>query len=377
MKNKVTLFNQVTGPLFIDIVNAFSKEYDKVTLVTGAVQSTYSPVNANVEIKYFARYNKRSLITRVVTWFWFYLQALIYVHRTKDLGRVLLVTNPPFLPFLGKYLSIKRGIQITVLVYDIYPHALSSFGYIRSNSYLFKYWERKNQLVYQNCEEVVTISTVMKDLLSKYTRSESIKVIYPWVDTAFIKPMKKEDNWFIKKHGLIGKKVVLYSGNMGITHDLLIVLEAAKVLQSMSNDIHFLFIGDGAKSGELKAFKDRNRLSNVSFLPYQDAKVLPYSFASADFGIVSLGIGAEELSVPSKTYYLLSAGAAIIAITEKGSEIERLVVNNMCGVALKSDDKDGLVNFLLNCKDIELDRLKENSRNSSKMFDIDNAYKFL
>ena len=60
MKNKVTLFNQVTGPLFIDIVNAFSKEYDKVTLVTGAVQSTYSPVNENVEIKFFARYNKRS-----------------------------------------------------------------------------------------------------------------------------------------------------------------------------------------------------------------------------------------------------------------------------------------------------------------------------
>lgn len=377
MKNKVTLFNQVAGPLFIDIVNAFSKEYDEVTLVTGVVQPTYSTLNSNVRIKYFARYNRRSLLLRVLSWLCFYLQCFIYMYRTKHLGKILLVTNPPFLPFLGMYLRSKKGIRFSVLVYDIYPHALSNFGYLKRNSFLYTYWESVNRRVYQNSDEVFTISTVMKDLLSKYVHPEGIKVIYPWVDTTYIKPLKKEDNWFIHEHGLAGKKVVLYSGNMGITHDLVTVLEAAKELKALTDEFHFLFIGGGAQYDALRLFKQRDGLSNVTFLPYQDSNVLPYSFASADYGIVSLGSGAEELSVPSKTYYLLSSGAAIIGITETGSEIDRLVTKNICGVSVRPKDKDAIVHFLLNCKEDELEVLKKNSRELSKMFDLDNARKFL
>ena len=63
------------------------------------------------------------------------------------------------------------------------------------------------------------------------------------------------------------------------------------------------------------SFKRKNNLSNVTFLPYQESKILPYSFSSADFGIVSLGTGAEGLSVPSKTFYFLASGVTLLVIT--------------------------------------------------------------
>ena len=181
----------------------------------------------------------------------------------------------------------------------------------------------------------------------------------------------------MEKHGLINKKVILYSGNMGVTHDLMTLLEAAKEIQSIDNNYHFLFVGDGTQNESLVSFKEEHELYNVSFLPYQDADVLPYSFASADFGIVSLGSGAEGLSVPSKTFYLLSAGAAIIAITEPGSEIESLVNENNCGISIKPKDRSSLVHFFLNSqkKDIEVNKL--NSRELSKKFTKENAKQFL
>ena len=38
MNKKAVLINQVTGPLFIDIVNQYIKEYDDVVLITGSIE---------------------------------------------------------------------------------------------------------------------------------------------------------------------------------------------------------------------------------------------------------------------------------------------------------------------------------------------------
>ena len=46
----------------------------------------------------------------------------------------------------------------------------------------------------------------MKNVISRNVKTNKIKIIYPWVNTSIIKPIKKEDNWFIKKNNLIGKK---------------------------------------------------------------------------------------------------------------------------------------------------------------------------
>ena len=173
------------------------------------------------------------------------------------------------------------------------------------------------------------------------------------------------------------KKVIVYSGNMGHTHDLMTLMQTAKELQNIEKSFHFLFIGDGSQKESLQNFKKNHNLINVSFLPYQDPEVLPFSFASADFGVVSLGSGAESLSVPSKTFYLLSAGAAIIAITESGSEIESLINENNCGISIRPKDQNKLIKFLLKSKEKDINLNKFNSRALSKKFTKENAKQFL
>ena len=377
MNKKITLFNQVSGPLFIDIANAYLEKYDEVILVTGDIEPTYAQLDDKIKVIRKIKYKRNKAYLRIGTWLIFYLQCYFYLLFNKEHGRVLYATNPPILPFLGVLFPKKKVEDFRVLVYDIYPDALSNFGYIKPDSGIYNYWENMNKKSYGLASEVFTISGVMKKVVSRSVNEDKIKVIYPWVDTSFIKPIEKSENWFVEKHGLVGKKVVLYSGNMGVTHDLMTLLEAAKEIQSIDNNYHFLFVGDGTQNESLVSFKEEHELYNVSFLPYQDADVLPYSFASADFGIVSLGSGAEGLSVPSKTFYLLSAGAAIIAITESGSEIESLVNENNCGISIQPKDKNKLIQFLLNSKDEVIDKNKFNSRELSKKFTKENAKQFL
>ena len=124
-------------------------------------------------------------------------------------------------------------------------------------------------------------------------------------------------------------------------------------------------------------YKEDNNLSNVTFLPYQDPEVLPFSFGSADFAIVSLSSVAEGLSVPSKTFYSLAAGSAIIAISEKGSEIEQLISKNDCGISIQPNEVSIMRDFLTNTSDLDLEQKKKNSRILSNQFTVANVKYFL
>lgn len=378
MSKRIILINQATGPLFIDMANEYVKKYNDVTLVTGKVMSTYAELDSKINVVLKKEYNNLKNLSRIYTWLVFFFQSLFYIMFRRKVDKVLFVSNPPILPFIGVFLSSIKKLEYDVLVYDIYPDALLNFGYLTEKSIIYRFWEKMNKKTYKYANRIFTISEFMKKVISRTATEKEIEVVYPWVDTSFIVPKNKNENWFVEKHNLLDKKVVLYSGNMGITHDLMVVLKAAKVLLEKKDErFQFLFIGDGVQLKDLMKFKEDNLLENVSFLPYQDADTLPFSFTSADFGIVSLGTGAEGLSVPSKMFYLLAAGCSVISISDKGSEIEYLVNKNDLGISIVPGKVNDLVDFLTSTNEDELIKAKTNSRNLSYSFTLKNAKKFL
>ena len=244
MKNNITLFNQVTGPLFIDIANGYAQKYKKVTLVTGVIEPAYAELDERIDVVFKAIYKRKKASSRIITWILFFSQSFIYLFLRRKVRNVLFVSNPPFLVFLGSFFSLRRNFVFDILIYDVYPDVLSNFGYLKKTSFIFKVWDYFNRKSFDKSNRIYTISNVMKGVLTRTATKNKIEVIYPWVDSSFIKPLAKEKNWFVKKHNLIDKKVVLYSGNMGATHDLMTIVKVANVLKNKSNKFHFLFIGD-------------------------------------------------------------------------------------------------------------------------------------
>ncbi len=373
---QIILFNQVTGPLFIDIVNAFASKYDNVILVTGIVEPTYAEIDVKVKIVFKATYKRHRVHQRIFTWILFFVQSFLFLLFRKGNIKALFVSNPPLLPFLGSIFSKRNNFKYDILIYDIFPDALSNFGYISNKSILFNTWDKLNKKTFKYAGTIFTISEVMKKVISRNVSNEKIVVVYPWVDTSYIKPIEKSKNWFIKKHNLIDKKIVLYSGNLGLTHDLITILKVANKMKTHDKNFHFLFIGDGVQKEALINYSKENDLTNVTFLPFQNAEILPFSFSAADFGIVSLGKGAENLSVPSKTFYQLAAGNIIIGITEDNSELSRIIKQYKCGQIFKPGNIEDLFLFLSVTSGETLELMSKNSRKTSLLFSPDNAYDF-
>jgi glycosyltransferase involved in cell wall biosynthesis len=154
---------------------------------------------------------------------------------------------------------------------------------------------------------------------------------------------------------LEGKFVIQYSGNMGRTHDLeSLVLCASELLPY--DDIHFLFIGSGAKRHWLVETVRQQMLRNVTVLPPLDRSELTVSLNACDAAVISFVPGMAGVSVPSRMYNILAAGKPIIAMTDEESELAHLVEEERVGWVVKPEDVQALKRVILEARSAREER---------------------
>jgi len=260
------------------------------------------------------------------------LQTILRVVSRRPTS-VLVSTNPPWTMLCMPLVKRLSGCRYVLLIYDIYPDVLARMGTIRSDGWLARVWRRLSRRAMLEAEGVVTIGHHMAETLGAHLHANdlcNIEVVPNWADTDFIVPRDKADNVFAREHGLVGKFVVVYSGSFGATHDMASVLAAAEMVRDLG-DVHFLLIGGGTRQREVENLVREKNLPNLTLLPLQPFATLPWSLSAADCAIVCLDEGYEGISVPSKTYFALSAGAALLAISPEGTELAELVCEESCG----------------------------------------------
>ena len=372
----ILLINQHTVPIFVDVANAFASSGEKVILFTGHIELGKKPLDPSIKVVRSKFYQRRSSFTRIVSWLIFSAHYFLYLIFSKRPSKVLVVTNPPLAPVITFWVTRFKKIPYFILVYDLYPEALFQAGFTKSSNMIYRRWQKINNKIFIAAEKIFTLSESMKKAVAVYipASEKKIKVIFNWVDSSYIEPMARESNPFVKEFNLNGKFVILYSGNMGLTHDLESVLDAATSLHDNPSVI-FVFIGEGGKRQKLIDMKRDRNLANVLFLPYQTADFFPFAMASADIGIVTLGHGAEGISVPSKTYVTMAAGLCLLTIAPLDSELTRLVEDYKVGLSIGPGHGNQLAEqiiFLMKNPDV-LETYKAAARKTSLLFSPENA----
>ena len=362
---KMIFINQESGPLMVDIVNKFSQPDLNVILYTGKIIETYSKLNSNVKVRYLSTYKKYNNYVRIFTWTLFFLQTFFFlIVDLRKSTKIYFSSNPPFIYFLMLFFKNKFFVHI----YDVYPDALLAFPQINQSSYVYKLFIFFNKIFFIRAEKIFTPSESMKNMLKKYTNKNKIKVVSWWADTNFIKPIKNEKNLFIKKFNLRDKFIVMYSGNLGNTHNIEKILNTARSLVHETKII-FIIIGDGAKKSIVNSFQKKYNLQNLLNLPFQDISMLPHSLTASDISIVLDSMSSKQsistASIPSKVYYLMAAGSVIYAEADNESELNRLINKYDLGLCDDSIENKNLKTFILNCFQ-DSDKIKKFMKNSRK-----------
>lgn len=357
----------------IDIANAYAEVYDEVVLLAGSIKVTERTLNEKIKVKHIVAYDRSSSIKRLITWGWGTLQIfnkLLFKYRKYE---VVYVTNPP-MAYLS---SLLLKNPFSIIVYDTYPDALKNVG-IGKGNFIYKWWSKQNRKLFAKAKKIVTLSDGMADCLANYVEREKITVVPNWASKASFGPVAKTENPFVKEHGLEHKFTVMYSGNMGFTHNVETIIEVAKKLAD-DERVHFMLIGDGKKKAELQEMSRNYGLKNCTFLDWQPADMLQYSLASADIGVITLNDETAKVSVPSKTYNLLAVGAPLLCIVPEDSELASMVAKYQNGACFQPDQINEIAAFiqkLVSDKD-KKDTMVNRSLAASKNYTYENAKLYL
>ncbi len=257
----------------------------------------------------------RSLIFRALAPLTYALSAFIssLFNGRQDVIYVLYPILP--LGFVAILLGKIKSCPVVLGVKDLSIEGLLQAGKLRPGVFL-RSLEALERRLYKQADHIqVPTSNQERYLLKWGMPAEKIVMIPDWADPAAITPLPK-GNGFRQKHGLKGKFVVLYSGNMGYSSELDTVLEAAKRLSHVAG-IVFVLIGDGIKRADLERQASEARLQNVLFLPFQPRDQFPEVLAAADIGLITLNRKFTTVASQGKMYSIMSAARPIFAVMER------------------------------------------------------------
>jgi len=263
---------------------------------------------------------------------------------------VVSLTDPPIVGLAALWTARRTGARFVFLCEDIFPEVASLLEDFH-NGAVNGALDRINRYLLRHADGIVALGDRMRRRLveEKGADPSRVHVIHNWADCDAIVPGPK-DNPFSREHGLADRFVVMHSGNVGLSQNLDVLVEAADRLRSKER-LTIVIVGDGAKRASLEAMVAARGLANVRFLPYQPKALLHNSFATADTFLVSLKAGIEGFIVPSKVYGILAAGRPYIAATDPSSEPAQIARESGCGLVAAPGDPAALAEAIATLHD--------------------------
>lgn len=284
---------------------------------------------------------KGALIKRAAAEVSFTVRAFIAALKTLRRGDVALTVTAPFmLPYAVAAAARLKRARSALIMHDLYPDVLVMAGLLKPSSIPAKAMRAANALMFRALDAVVVIGRDTEHLLLSYAglTREKIWFIPNWATLAPGVRQIRADNRYRRTQ--VARFVVGLSGNLGFTHDPLIVFEAARLLRG-DPDIHFLLSGWGIGFQQLKEMQSEAGLPNVTFVDRVPDENLEEFLAAANVWLIPYRKDVAGVSVPSRFYNLLAVGRPVILVSEPDAEAALTVTEHDVGwVAPPGDSRE-------------------------------------
>ncbi|MGI8934331.1 MAG: glycosyltransferase family 4 protein [Phormidesmis sp.] len=219
---------------------------------------------------------------------------------------------------------------------DILPEAAVQTGLI-TNKLAIKVFEQLEKFAYAHANKIAVITPCFaENLIGKDVPKRKIECISNWVDVSFIQPLSKENNAFRRAHGLTGKFVVLYSGNIARTQGVRTIIRAAAQMQD-NPDIRFVIVGEESQLAELERLRLELNVQNLHLLPFVGREELPEMLAAADVSLIMQKQNVVGFNMPSKTQVIMASGRPVIASVPSHGAAAEAVQHSQAGLVVEPE----------------------------------------
>ena len=265
--------------------------------------------------------------------------------RAKDIDVILAGSTPPTQGVLCGLVKKRLKVPFVYNLQDIFPDSMVNANMTKEGSLIWKIGRKVEDFTYRSADKIIVISEDFKrNIMAKGVPEDKIVVVPNWVDPSSVYPVERKDNILFDRYGLDREKFyICYSGNIGHSQNLRLLLDAAKALKEDLPDMRLVLIGEGVMKDELEEMIRAEDITNVIMLPFQPYEDIAHVFSLGDAGLIISKAGIGGSSVPSKTWSIMAAERPIVASFDENSRLSQLIREADCGIAVEADNLDALV----------------------------------
>lgn len=351
---RILLINQffwpdssATSQLLTDVARDLAERGHEVFAVCGAsgyaVQSGgRAPAVTIFRVK--SSQFKRGKVGRIASYASFHAGALVRVLSMPKPDLVMTLTTPPLISLVGTIAKKLRGSEHFIWEMDMYPDVAVDLKYMSRTGWIAKATGALADWSRTHADGIIALGECMKQRLqARGVDSKRVFVAENWADGQAVVPLPRPNSED-------GRLVLLYSGNLGLAHDL-DTLTAAMLKLRSDERFEFAFAGSGSRTRELASFVAEQNLGNVSLRPYVERESLGKSLAAGDIGLVTQRPECCGSVVPSKVYGLLAAGRPVLFVGPRNATPAQIISRFECGWHIECGDAAGLTELLLRLAD--------------------------
>ena len=298
--------------------------------------------DGKLRVHRFAMYREgKNPVLRAMRYSFNWIIQLWYGLTEKNVDCVYLESTPPIQGLLGSLLKIFRNIPFVYCLQDIFPDSLAGTSLAKKGGLLWKIGRVIEDFTYKHADKIIVISEdFKKNIMAKGVPEDKIVVVYNWVDQNAVVDIPREKNKLFDKYNIDREKFYIeYSGNIGLTQNMDMLLEVMKELKTTHPDIGLVLVGEGAYKAQVEEIVKRDELTNVTMIPFQPYEDISHVFSLGDAGLVISKPGVGANSVPSKTWSIMSASRPVLANFDE-NELKDILTGNECGIFTKAGDKE-------------------------------------
>lgn len=219
-------------------------------------------------------------------------------------------TSPPIFQGATAWLLARlKGVPFVFEVRDLWPAFAIGVGVLRNKTLIaLSLWLEK--FLYTHADQLVVNSPGFVEHI-KARGAGSVEIIPNGADPEMFDPAA-DGKAFRQEHNLEGCFIAIYAGAHGMSNDLGVVLEAARLLQDQPK-IKVILVGDGKEKQRLQTEADAMGLENVLFLPPFAKEAMAEVLAAADVCIAILKpIAWYKTTYPNKVFDYMAAGRPVV-----------------------------------------------------------------
>jgi len=262
--------------------------------------------------------------------------------------------------------SRKLKIPIYFWVQDLWPESVSIAGNL-NNKFILRLLNQLTKWIYKNSKSILIQSEGFREYILKQGVDNNKISYFPNSTESLYKIIEPCEE--IKKIMPDVPFSLLFAGNIGESQDFENIIEAARILNEKTNDIHFIILGDGRKKDYVnEKIKEYNLKDNFHLLGSYPLETMPHFFACADVLLASLKKSKIfSLTIPGKIQSYLACGKPIIAALDGSGA--KVIIESKSGFVASSGDPNELAEAILKMFYLDTNKRKELGENARAYFE--------